>query len=365
MEDDQRRPGRDRRRRRRTSTPSRSGPHPASRPASRQRLRGRLTHPPASPGSGPTIEFARSNLAIPWSDDYASLLELAEACDVPVRWSCRTGVCHNCETTLIAGAVDYNPDPVEPPADGSALICCSRPHDGTVRWPERRSRPALGVPRHHAAGDVQRRRLRHHDHAARPRDQATDRRHDLLHGLVALWPSYLAYAVTFLFIGQVWANHHVMFDHVRAADRVVLLLNTLLLMVVAFLPFATSVLAEALRSGHGQRTAVCFYGIAFGVTALTFNAVWQYARRHRLLSETLGDAGATAIGRRFQLALAWLATGAAAGRVAPRLGRGRDRRVQRVLLAPHPGEARAHEPERVAEPRPGRSAGHGRAGFAR
>ena len=93
----------------------------------------RMPHPPpGAPGSGPTIEFARSSLAIPWSDDYANLLELAEACDVPVRWSCRTGVCHNCETTLIAGTVDYNPDPVEPPADGSALICCSRPHDGVV-----------------------------------------------------------------------------------------------------------------------------------------------------------------------------------------------------------------------------------------
>jgi TMEM175 potassium channel family protein len=143
---------------------------------------------------------------------------------------------------------------------------------------------------------------------------------DLLHGLVALWPSYLAYAVTFLFIGQVWANHHVMFDHVRAADRIVLLLNTVLLMVVAFLPFATSVLAEALRSGHGQRTAVGFYGIAFDLTALMFNAVWQYARRHGLLSETLSDAGATAIGRRFQLALAWLATGALLGAVLPVLG---------------------------------------------
>ena len=79
-------------------------------------------------------------------------------------------------------------------------------------------------------------------------------------GLAALWPSYLAYAVTLLFIGQVWANHHVMFDHVRAADRGVLLLNTVLLMVVAFLPFATSVLAGALRDGHGQRTAVVFLG---------------------------------------------------------------------------------------------------------
>jgi ferredoxin-NADP reductase/MOSC domain-containing protein YiiM len=93
----------------------------------------RAPHPPAGqPGSGPTIEFARSNLAIPWSGDYASLLELAESCDVPVRWSCRTGVCHNCETTLIAGTVDYDPDPVEPPTDGSALICCSRPHDDVV-----------------------------------------------------------------------------------------------------------------------------------------------------------------------------------------------------------------------------------------
>jgi ferredoxin-NADP reductase/MOSC domain-containing protein YiiM len=93
----------------------------------------RPPHPPAGePGSGPTIEFARSNLAIPWSADCASLLELAEACDVPVRWSCRTGVCHNCETTLIAGTVDYDPDPVEPPADGSALICCSRPHEDVV-----------------------------------------------------------------------------------------------------------------------------------------------------------------------------------------------------------------------------------------
>jgi ferredoxin-NADP reductase/MOSC domain-containing protein YiiM/ferredoxin len=93
----------------------------------------RTPHPPTGqPGNGPTIEFARSNLAIPWSSDYSSLLELAEACDVPVRWSCRTGVCHTCETTLIAGELGYNPDPVEPPADGSALICCSQPHGDAV-----------------------------------------------------------------------------------------------------------------------------------------------------------------------------------------------------------------------------------------
>jgi ferredoxin-NADP reductase/MOSC domain-containing protein YiiM len=90
----------------------------------------RTPHLPSGPsGDGPTIQFARSNLSVAWSKDCSSILELAEACDVPVRWSCRTGVCHTCETALIAGDLDYDPDPVEPPADGSALICCSRPHD--------------------------------------------------------------------------------------------------------------------------------------------------------------------------------------------------------------------------------------------
>jgi ferredoxin-NADP reductase/MOSC domain-containing protein YiiM/ferredoxin len=93
----------------------------------------RTPHPPAGrPGDGPTIEFARSNLTIPWSGDYSSLLELAEACDVPVRWSCRTGVCHTCETTIITGDLEYDPQPVETPAEGSALICCSQPRDNVV-----------------------------------------------------------------------------------------------------------------------------------------------------------------------------------------------------------------------------------------
>ncbi|MGA7420048.1 MAG: MOSC and FAD-binding oxidoreductase domain-containing protein [Acidimicrobiales bacterium] len=93
----------------------------------------RAPHPPAGqPGNGPTIAFARSDLTIPWGGDYGTLLELAESCDVPVRWSCRTGVCHTCETTLIAGNVDYSPDPVEPPTDGSVFICCSQPQDDIV-----------------------------------------------------------------------------------------------------------------------------------------------------------------------------------------------------------------------------------------
>jgi ferredoxin-NADP reductase/MOSC domain-containing protein YiiM len=93
----------------------------------------RAPHPPAGPpGDGPTIAFARSDLALPWSDDYGSLLELAEACDVPVRWSCRTGVCQTCLTTLIAGSVGYRPDPVETPSDGSVLLCCSQARGDVV-----------------------------------------------------------------------------------------------------------------------------------------------------------------------------------------------------------------------------------------
>ena len=83
--------------------------------------------PPGEPGTGPAIAFARSGLTVPWDPGYASLLELAEACDVPVRWSCRTGVCHTCETGVLSGKVSYAPEPVDDPADGDILICCSQP----------------------------------------------------------------------------------------------------------------------------------------------------------------------------------------------------------------------------------------------
>jgi ferredoxin-NADP reductase/MOSC domain-containing protein YiiM len=93
----------------------------------------RPPHPPAGePGDGPHIAFVRSGLTVRWDRRYASLLELAEACDVPVRWSCRTGVCHTCETALMTGTISYAPDPVDDPADGSALICCSQPRTDLV-----------------------------------------------------------------------------------------------------------------------------------------------------------------------------------------------------------------------------------------
>jgi ferredoxin len=93
----------------------------------------RLPHAPAGPpGEGPSISFARAGLTVPWDSKFESLLELAEACDVPVRWSCRTGVCHTCECGLISGSVEYDPEPLEFPAEGNLLICCSRPRENMV-----------------------------------------------------------------------------------------------------------------------------------------------------------------------------------------------------------------------------------------
>jgi len=78
--------------------------------------------------TGPLVSFARSGIAAHWNGSaYQSILELVEACDVPVRWSCRTGVCHNCESGLVSGTIAYEPQPLDRPADGNLLVCCSRP----------------------------------------------------------------------------------------------------------------------------------------------------------------------------------------------------------------------------------------------
>jgi len=83
--------------------------------------------PPGPPGSGPLVTFARSGLTVPFGTDVRSVLDLADACDVPTRWSCRTGVCHTCITPLLSGDITYNPDPLEPPTDGQVLICSAQP----------------------------------------------------------------------------------------------------------------------------------------------------------------------------------------------------------------------------------------------
>jgi ferredoxin-NADP reductase/MOSC domain-containing protein YiiM len=90
-------------------------------------------HAPAGEaGRGPAVSFARSGLTVNWDSTYADLLELAEACDVPVRWSCRTGVCHTCETPALSGSVTYAPDPVDAPGNGNILICCAAPETAVV-----------------------------------------------------------------------------------------------------------------------------------------------------------------------------------------------------------------------------------------
>jgi ferredoxin-NADP reductase len=95
------------------------------------------TRAPHAPGhdadTGPLVSFARSGVAAHWNASaYQSLLELAEACDVPVRWSCRTGVCHTCESGLVSGAVVYGPEPLDQPAEGNLLVCCSQPTGDVV-----------------------------------------------------------------------------------------------------------------------------------------------------------------------------------------------------------------------------------------
>jgi ferredoxin-NADP reductase/MOSC domain-containing protein YiiM len=94
----------------------------------------RAPHPPSDEANtGPLVSFARSGISTHWdAARYASILEMAEACDVPVRWACRTGVCHNCESGLVSGSVVYEPQPLDKPADGNLLVCCSQPTSDVV-----------------------------------------------------------------------------------------------------------------------------------------------------------------------------------------------------------------------------------------
>jgi ferredoxin-NADP reductase/MOSC domain-containing protein YiiM len=88
--------------------------------------------PEGTPGVGPLVSFARSGITAAWDPKFESLLELAEACDVSVRWSCRSGVCHLCMSGLISGSIGYRPDPLESPEAGNLLVCCSQPKTDVV-----------------------------------------------------------------------------------------------------------------------------------------------------------------------------------------------------------------------------------------
>jgi ferredoxin-NADP reductase len=108
------------------------GAMPAINPGVTDRDRPAPHQPPGPLGTGPLVTFARSGLSVRYPAAQGSLLDLADACDVPTRWSCRTGVCHTCVTPVLSGDVDYSPDPLEPAPAGQTLPCCARPRTDLV-----------------------------------------------------------------------------------------------------------------------------------------------------------------------------------------------------------------------------------------
>jgi ferredoxin-NADP reductase/MOSC domain-containing protein YiiM len=108
------------------------GAEPAINPGLTGQARRAPHQPPGPPGTGPLVTFARSGITTPFPASTHSVLDLADACDVPTRWSCRTGVCHTCVTPLLSGDISYSPAPLEPPPDGEVLICCARPSSDLV-----------------------------------------------------------------------------------------------------------------------------------------------------------------------------------------------------------------------------------------
>jgi ferredoxin-NADP reductase/MOSC domain-containing protein YiiM len=108
------------------------GAPPSINPGLTDQTRRTPHQPPGPPGTGPLVTFARSGIATRFDAQHKSVLELADACDISTRWSCRAGVCHTCTTPLLVGTVRYEPEPLEPPPDGEVLICCARPDTDIV-----------------------------------------------------------------------------------------------------------------------------------------------------------------------------------------------------------------------------------------
>jgi uncharacterized membrane protein len=126
--------------------------------------------------------------------------------------------------------------------------------------------------------------------------EATD---DVGRALLDIWPSYLAYATSFLVIGIIWLNHHACVDLIGKVDRPFLFVNLLLLLVVAFLPFPTRLVAEYLHK-PGEQDAVLAYAITMLLMAVTYNVWWRYARRgRRLIRDDVSDARLRAVDRAF------------------------------------------------------------------
>jgi TMEM175 potassium channel family protein len=101
--------------------------------------------------------------------------------------------------------------------------------------------------------------------------------------LLKIWPSYVAYVVSFITIGIIWANHHTVMRQISHVDRTFLVLNTLFLLVIAFIPFPTRLLAEYILKPEDAQAAAIAYGITGTLVAVTFNLLWRYAANGRRL----------------------------------------------------------------------------------
>src|SRR5437660_3585750 len=129
-----------------------------------------------------------------------------------------------------------------------------------------------------------------------------DAKGGLWHALVRQWPSYASYVVSFLIIGIIWINHHAVFQQIARTDRTLLLLNLVLLMTVAFIPFPTAVLARYLRTGHDEHVAAAVYSGAMALMGTAFAALWLYASHEgRLLKPGLSRTEVRSLSRSFIL----------------------------------------------------------------
>ena len=143
---------------------------------------------------------------------------------------------------------------------------------------------------------------------------------DLLSALAHLWPAYASYAVSFVTIGIIWMNHHTIFAHLRRVDRPLQVLNLVLLLLVALIPFPTSILATYLESGHDQAAAGAIYGLVMTGMGVSFGSLWMYVLGHDALrTTTIPVARKRALLLRFAVGTPIYATGIALAFVSAKL----------------------------------------------
>lgn len=168
---------------------------------------------------------------------------------------------------------------------------------------------------------------------------------ELGRALLGLWPSYFAYAISFVVIGAIWINHHAMFDHIVRTDHNLLLLNTLHLMFIAFLPFPTAVLAQALHTGFNEPVATSFYGGTLTVIGMLVTAMWYYAAHgHRLLAAVTPRDEARRNGRRLMVGPVCYAIATLVALLAPWLALTFYVALNVFFLWPHRGHSANEDP---------------------